>query len=148
MASTYIALQIHIIFATKQRTPCLNVTWRPRLFEYIGGTIRGLNCHPRMVGGYDDHVHLLVGISTVIPVADLVRDIKKASNSWIQQEIGLRDFAWQPGYAALSVSAGDTRAVRSYILNQEEHHRQKSSLEELRDILEAAGAEYDPKFFD
>lgn len=57
-------------------------------------------------------------------------------------------FAWQEGYAAFSVSAISREAVKHYIANQEEHHRVKSFREELVEMLNKAGVEYDPKYLD
>jgi hypothetical protein len=43
------------------------------------------------------------------------------------------------GYAAFTVSATARDAVKSYIANQEEHHRVKSFREELIEMLKRAG---------
>ena len=42
MASTYLSLHYHIVFSTKNREPFIDSQWRPRLHEYLGGTITGL----------------------------------------------------------------------------------------------------------
>jgi (p)ppGpp synthase/HD superfamily hydrolase len=77
-----------------------------------------------------------------------MRELKKASSVWVHETIGESAFAWQDGYAAFTVSATARPGVREYIVNQEEHHRVKSSREELREMLERAGVEYDPRYFD
>ena len=77
-----------------------------------------------------------------------MRELKKASSAWVHEEIGQRSFAWQEGYAALTVSATVRDAVRKYISNQEEHHRLKSFREEFVELLEKAGVEYDPRYLD
>ncbi len=46
MASTYISLHYHIIFATKNRTPNIDPIWRARLHEYLGGAVSGLDGFP------------------------------------------------------------------------------------------------------
>jgi hypothetical protein len=60
----------------------------------------------------------------------------------------LPNFAWQEGYAALTVSASNLDAVRSYIENQDEHHRQRTYREEVLTLLERAGVEVDLRYFD
>ncbi len=60
----------------------------------------------------------------------------------------LREFAWQDGYAAFSVSATSREAVQSYIANQEEHHRVKTFREEWIEMLDRAGIKYDEKYLD
>jgi len=77
-----------------------------------------------------------------------MRELKKSSSTWIHDEVGERDFAWQEGYAAFTVSASSIEAVRKYISGQEEHHRILSSQEELIEILKRAGVDYNPKYLD
>src|SRR5215207_2931950 len=101
--STYSKLHYHIVFATKRRVPCLDKSWRPQLWEYMGGTIRGLGGVPHGVGGWNDHVHLLIDLKPTQVLADTVREIKKSTSSWIQETIGLPTFAWQEGYGVFTV---------------------------------------------
>jgi putative transposase len=148
MASTYLSLHYHLVFGTKNRETLITPEWRSRLHDYMGGTIRGLGGFSEGIGGVADHVHLLVGLKATHCLADVLRELKKASSAWVHEEIGLRAFAWQEGYAAFTVSATSRDAVRHYIVNQEEHHRVKSFREELVEMLNKAGIEYDPKYLD
>lgn len=120
--------------------------WRSDLHAYIGGTVRGLGATPTIVNGVADHVHLLVGLRGTHAVADLVREVKKASHSWASERF--RGFQWQDGYAAFSVSPSDVGRVTAYIANQEEHHRTVSSVDELRALLAEFGVEFDERFFE
>jgi hypothetical protein len=126
----------------------IEAAWQLRLHEYLGGTIRGLGGFPQEVGGVADHVHLLVGLKATHCLADVMRELKKASSAWVHDELGILGFAWQEGYAAFTVSATAREAVRSYIARQEEHHRVRSFREEVVEMLEKAGITYDPKFLD
>jgi putative transposase len=148
MASTYLSLHYHLVFSTKNREPLILPEWRERLHEYLGGTISGLGGFPRGIGGMADHVQLLVGLKSTHCLADVLRELKKASSIWVHDELGLRWFSWQEGYAAFTVSATARGSVRSYIAHQEEHHRVKSYREELIEMLEKAGIEYDPQYLD
>ncbi len=148
MSSTYLSLHYHLVFGTKNRQPLIAPDWRSRLHEYLGGTLRGLGGFPQGVGGVADHVHLLVGLKATHCLADVLRELKKASSLWAHEQIGLRSFAWQEGYAAFTVSATSRQAVKEYIANQEEHHRVKSFREELVELLNKAGVEYDPRYLD
>lgn len=56
MASTYLSLHYHLVFATKNRDPLIAREWRPRLHQYLGGTVMGLGCVCENVGGVADHV--------------------------------------------------------------------------------------------
>jgi REP element-mobilizing transposase RayT len=148
MPSTYLSLHYHLVFGTKDRMPLIEAAWRLRLHEYLGGTIRGLGGFPQEVGGVADHVHLLVGLKATHCLADVMRELKKASSAWVHDELGILGLAWQEGYAAFTVSATAREAVRSYIARQEEHHRVRSFREEVVEMLEKAGITYDPKFLD
>ena len=50
MGSSYTSLHFHIVFSTKQRRGIIAMAWRPRLHEYLGGTVRGLGAWPKPWG--------------------------------------------------------------------------------------------------
>ena len=146
--STYLSLHYHLVFSTKRREPLIAEAWITRLHEYLGGTVKGLGGFPQGVGGIADHVHLLVGLKATHCLSDFMRELKKGSSMWIHDTIGEKDFSWQDGYAAFTVSATARNSVNAYIASLEEHHRIKSFREELIEMLERAGIEYDPKYLD
>ena len=148
MASTYLSLHYHLVFATKNREAVIAPEWMPRLHEYLGGTITGLGGISQGAGGVADHVHLLAGLKATHCLADVMRELKKASSTWVHTQIGLPSFAWQEGYAAFTVSAPARPGVQRYIAHQAEHHRTRSSRDELLDMLARAGIEYDPRYFE
>lgn len=148
MSSTYLGLHYHVIFGVKNRLAVIDTSWRSRLHEYLGGTIRGLGGVPQGVGGMADHVHILMGLKATHCLADIMRELKKSSSAWVHQEINDKNFAWQEGYAAFTVGASGRDGVRKYIANQEEHHRVRSFREEIIEMLEMAGVEYEPKYLD
>lgn len=148
MSSTYTSLHYHLVFSTKHRQASITDSWRNRLHSYLGGAVRGLEGFPQGVGGVEDHVHLLVGLTPNHRLADFLRELKKSSSKWVHDETGSRDFAWQEGYAAFSVSPPARIDVAHYIANQVEHHRQRSFRDELIELLQRAGVEYDPKYLD
>jgi len=98
-----------------------------------------------MIGGVEDHVHLLVGLKATHCLAEFLRELKKASSSWAAQRFDPL-FQWQEGYAAFTVSATHLNAVRNYIANQEEHHHKSSFKEELKRLLEKNDVKYNPKY--
>ena len=148
MPSTYLSLHYHLVFSTKNRESLLAPQWRGRLFDYLGGLVRGLDGIPQDVGGVSDHVHLLVGLKATHCLSDFMRDLKKRSSVWVHDEMHVPTFAWQEGYAAFTVSATERHGLSNYILKQEEHHRQQSSRDELIELLKVAEIEYDPQYFD
>ena len=100
------------------------------------------------VGGVADHVHLLVSLRATHNLADVVRELKKASSLWVHNEIGVRSFAWQEGYAAFTISATSCEAVQRYVGGQEEHHRKRSFREEIQEMLIKAGVAFDPRYLE
>jgi REP element-mobilizing transposase RayT len=145
MGSTYTSLHFHIVFSTKGRRGLIAPAWRPRLHEYLGGTVRGLGGVAESVGGIEDHVHILASLSASHRLADFLRELKKASSAWCAENHE-RSFAWQEGYAAFSVSPTHRDAVRRYIAGQEAHHRQVGFVAEITRLLERNGVRYDPKY--
>jgi REP element-mobilizing transposase RayT len=97
------------------------------------------------VGGVEDHVHILAGLSATHRLADFLRELKKASSVW-SAENQQRSFAWQDGYAAFSVSPTHRDVVRRYIASQEAHHRKVGFVDEITRLLERNGVTYDPKY--
>ena len=82
-----------------------------------------------------------------ISIADLVNALKANSMRWIRQTFPNRKwFSWQEGYAAFSVCNSLEQAVIEYIRNQDEHHKRRNFQEELLDLLDRHGIEYDPRY--
>jgi len=148
MSSAYLSLHYHIVFSTKERRPYLDDTLRHRVHGYMGGMLKKMDAIPEDIGGTDDHVHILVGLRATHCLADVTRDLKKNILLWVHKEIGIHEFAWQDGYAAFTVSATARAGVRKYIKHQKIHHQKKSFREELIELLEMAGIEYDPQYLD
>ena len=146
MPSTHLSLHCHLIFSTKHREPWIGKDWRERLHGYLGGIVKGLGGVPLAIGGIEDHVHLLVGLKSWHRIDYFLRDLKADSSEWVHREMGKSMFAWQKGYAAISVSPSDVGSVKEYVLTQEGHHRRKTFQEELVEILKTSGIEYDARF--
>lgn len=146
MAATYSYLKMHIVFATKNRVPLIDHRWRGDLHAYLGGTLRGLGGHPLVVGGTDDHIHLVAGLKPTHAPADIVRELKKSSSAWASDRRA--GFAWQAGYGAFSIGPSQEAGVLDYVMRQEEHHLTVSSADELRSLLNECGIEFDERYFE
>lgn len=145
MGSTFLSLHYHIVFSTKERRPFIKLTWRSQLHEYLGGTVRGLGGIPEIIGGVEDHVHLLVGLRAKHCLADFMQEMKKASSGWAADKHE-NLFSWQEGYSAFTVSWTHIDAVRNYIATQEEHHRKTDYVAELKALLVKNGVQYEEKY--
>jgi REP element-mobilizing transposase RayT len=136
------------VFSTKGREPFLrDAKIREEMHAYLGGVSKKLDCFPVIVGGTEDHVHLLCRLARTVTQADWVKEIKRVSSVWIKQrEPGLAGFAWQGGYGAFSVSASAIDKTREYIAGQRAHHKKQTFQEEYRAFLRKHGVEYDERF--
>jgi REP element-mobilizing transposase RayT len=146
MPATHLSLHYHIVFSAKDRYPFTGNDWRGRLHEYIGGLVRAAEGIPQAVGGTADHVHLLVGLPAKCSLSSFIQDIKQTSSRWIHETINVRNFAWQQGYGAFTVSFSNRGPVKEYIANQPEHHRVKSFQEEYLAMLKKHEVEFDERY--
>jgi hypothetical protein len=113
----------------------------------MGGIIRDLGGQPILIGGVEDHVHILCRLGTSVALADALRQIKGSSSRWINEDLKVKlKFGWQSGYSAFSVSRSNIAAVERYIAEQEEHHRTRTFKEELLDFLQRHEVDYDERY--
>lgn len=146
MPQSLSAVYIHLVFSTKERYPFFrDTTLRNELHSFLGGVSKTLHCPPIIVGGVEDHVHLLSRFGRTIAQAEWVKELKRVSNLWLKEQ-GVRGFAWQGGYADFSVSLSNVERVKEYIANQEEHHKKMGFQEELRKLLTVHGLEWDERY--
>ena len=148
MPQSLAQITIHIVFSTKHRQPLLTQPdLRGRVHAYLAGTARELDCPSIRTGGTEDHVHMLCSLSRTMNIGDLVRDIKRASTTWINEEKSLSsEFHWQSGYGAFSVSPSHVDPLCRYIAHQDEHHRKESFQDEFRRLLRKYKIEYDERY--
>jgi REP element-mobilizing transposase RayT len=137
-------VQIHLIFSTLNRTPNLAPEVIRELHPYFAGTLNQMGYPIIEVGGVADHVHLLFRQSRTLTIAKVVQDLKTGSSKMLKSHI--RDFSWQAGYGAFSVSPGESNSVVAYIRSQERHHRKETFQEEFRRILVELGVEFDERY--
>lgn len=147
MAQSLTKIYIHITFSTKNRQALIDNEIKNKLFDYLGGICKMLECNPLQVGGHKDHVHIVCILSKKITLIKLIEEIKKSSSKWIKTtDKKYQHFYWQDGYGAFSVSPKQTDIVVDYIKNQEEHHKKISFQDELRAFLKQYGVDYDERY--
>jgi putative transposase len=148
MPQSLSAVYIHLVFSTKERRPFLrDKSTRDALHAYLGGISKQIDCPTLLVGGVEDHVHLLARFGRSITQAEWVKELKRVSNLWLKERgRDYADFEWQGGYADFSVSQSKLPDVREYIGGQEEHHRKIGFQDELRALLRKHEVEWDEKY--
>jgi putative transposase len=138
---------VHLIFSTKNRAAVLTPDVRGELHPYLAVVLRDNDCPALQVGGVEDHVHLLFGLSRTLSIAQVVEMVKTSSSKWLKTKArGLAKFHWQAGYGAFSVSQSAAETTIRYIRDQEAHHRKASFQDEYRKILKRYQVPYDERY--
>jgi REP element-mobilizing transposase RayT len=148
MPQSFVSLHYHLIFSTKDRAPLISPEVQPRLFEYVGGILRGEHGVLEAAGGAADHVHLLVSLDQQLSIATALRVIKAGSSRWLHETFpdSLSGFAWQAGYGAFTVSHSSREKVRAYLSRQAEHHRTVTFQDEFLAFLHRHGITYEERY--
>lgn len=79
MPQTFTQLHYHLVFSTRHREPTITPDIRPRVWEYLGGIVRGEGGISIQVGGTADHVHLLATLNQNHSLAEFMRKLKANS---------------------------------------------------------------------
>ncbi|WP_206196607.1 transposase [[Flexibacter] sp. ATCC 35103] len=99
MSQSLSKVYVHLTFSTKGHYPFIDHNIQERLWQYLGGICKGLECNPIQIGGYKDHVHILCLLSKKINQMKLVEEVKKQSSKWIKTiDKNYVKFYWQDGY--------------------------------------------------
>ncbi len=147
MPNTYSQIYIHAVFAVKFRENIITKDWRDNLHKYISGILKQEGVFPLAVGGWLDHVHILYSMPPSKSVSEIMRVIKTNSSKWINEQKYIKGkFQWQEGYGAFSNSKNEIDRVIKYIINQEEHHSQKSFKTEYLQLLRKYEIVFDDKY--
>lgn len=147
MAHTYAKIFIHCVFSTKNHHKTITEDLRERLWSYMGGIARKNNISVLAIGGIEDHIHLFLSFPPSISVSEALKRIKGGSSSWVHATFPAhREFGWQEGFGAFSVSPSRVKATLDYIKGQREHHRKRTFKEEYLELLKKYGIEYDERY--
>jgi len=149
MPNSYVNLVYQLVFSTKKRRSWIDTSLADRLYSYLGAAIEGEGGHPVKIGGIEDHLHILAHFRQDTALSESIKRIKSGSTGWIHENFSnLRQFAWQEGYSAFTVSQSNVETVSNYIARQKEHHRKRTFQEELEQLLRFHGIQPDARFFD
>lgn len=147
MANTYSQIYIQIVFAVAGRENLIKAAWRDELYKYITGIVRNHGQKLIVIGGVENHVHILLGIKPNIALSDLVREIKANSSRFIDERKFIRGkFSWQEGFGAFSYSHSHLGNIIRYVENQEIHHRKTNFKEEYLTFLQKYEIDFDEKY--
>lgn len=140
---SFISCLMHCVWATKERRPLIKADLQQRLWPYLGGIARENKMKALVVGGVEDHVHVLISIPSTLSVAKSIQLLKGNSSKWIHDTFKEHwDFEWQEGYGAFSIGISGVEDTTKYIQEQAEHHRKTTFKEEIEVFLKKHGMEY------
>ena len=147
MSHSYSSNRIHLIFSTKNREKRISEELQTKLWPYMAGIARNHGFEAIKIGGIRDHAHSLLLLPPVLPLAKAVQILKSCSSKWLNEmHTAGKEFAWQEGYGAFSVSASQTDDVIRYIEAQAAHHAKRSFEDEFIEFLRKYGVEFDPAY--
>ena len=147
MPHSYVSCCMHYVFSTKDRRNTISQEIKERLWAYMGGIARENKMKALAIGGTANHIHVLLILPSTISIAKAMQLIKGGSSKWISDTFPmLRNFTWQEGYGAFSISVSGMDDTIAYIQNQEEHHRRRTFEEEFLSFLKRHGIAYDERY--
>jgi len=147
MAGTFSQIYIQIVFPVINRSNLIQPEWEERLYQYITGIVKQKEQKMLAINGMPDHIHILIGMRPSYCLSDLVREIKKASNQFINDnKLSKIKFYWQDGFGAFSYGHSQLDSVIAYIRNQKQHHKKRSYRDEYIEFLDKFKIVYDERF--
>ena len=148
MADTFYQVYLQFVFAVRYRQRMIPKTKKEELHKYMTGLVKNRGSKMIAVHCMPDHAHLFVGFRPgSMKISDFIKEIKVASNEFINRKhFCSGNFMWQNGYGVFSYSHSHLDRVAKYVLNQEEHHRNKSFRMEYLEFLKRFDVPYDERY--
>jgi REP element-mobilizing transposase RayT len=147
MPNTFSQIDMHLVFAVRNRESIILPEFREQIFKYITGIIIGKKQKLLAINGGSDHIHIFFGMQPTLYIPEFVKVIKVESTKFIKNNKFLKSsFQWQDGYGIFAHSKSDRSRVINYILNQENHHRKRSFREEYLDMLKKMEIDFDTRY--
>lgn len=136
----HVKIWIHAVWTTKSRKPLLVNDIRKTVFDHIKENAKSKDIYVDFINGYVDHVHALLSLKADQTISKVMQLIKGEAAFWVnQQNLTKGKFGWQEEYFAVSVSESQLKLVRTYIKNQESHHKKVTFQEEYELMIEKFG---------
>lgn len=147
MPNTYAQIYIQVVFAVQNRNALIQVVWEEKLYKYITGIITNKGQKLIAINGAADHIHIFIGMKPDCSISDLVREVKKSSTKFINNEkLAPYKFNWQEGFGAFSYGHYEIDSVYNYVMNQKTHHKNVSFKEEYLEFLKKFKVDYKTEY--
>ena len=140
---SYSRVWLHLVWATLERRPLLDKFAAAKLSGYLADYAKQKSIYMKINFVNADHVHALIDLPTNLSIEEVMQLFKGGSSHWINEKnLVAGKFGWGRGYGVFSVSESGVAEVCAYISNQEEHHRKRDFVEELKLFVERYGLEW------
>jgi len=147
MANTFTQLHIQFVFAVQNRISLIDPAWETELFKYITGIVQNHKHKMIAIGGMPDHLHVFVGLHPTQSISNLMQIVKGESSEWVNKKGFVKGkFQWQEGYGAFSYGHSQVNQVYNYVINQKEHHKKRSFLDEYKEFLKRFEVPFDERY--
>ena len=136
----FVKVMIHAVWGTKSRESFLIDEIRSKVNGHIRKNCRSKDIYLDSINGHVDHLHCLFGLNATMSLSRAMQLIKGESAFWINKnELIRHKFEWADEYFAASMSESMLDRVRTYIENQEEHHKKVTFMQEYQELTKSFG---------
>jgi REP element-mobilizing transposase RayT len=130
------------VWGTKDRVKFISGALKYEIIEHIKSNAKQKNIYIDHINGHQEHMHCLISLHPDQTLAKVMQLIKGESSYWINKNTLTKiKFEWADEYYGGSISPSHLKYVRSYIRNQEEHHKTKTWEEEYQEFIKEYGEE-------
>ncbi len=127
---------IRAVWGTKNREPFLTDEIRPIVIEHIKENAQLKKIYIDTINGHIEHLHCLFGLNADMSLSKAMQLIKGESAFWVNKyNVVKSKFEWADEYFAASVSESMLDKVRTYIRNQEQHHKKVTFMQEYQEFI-------------
>jgi REP element-mobilizing transposase RayT len=135
MANSLRQIYIHLVWATKHRTPTIKGGLEKHIHRRLNEIADNLGLRMVAVNSAWDHTHSLVEWNTTRTLQDAIKQMKSRTTvEWFQaqNERGLEStFKWQRGGGIFSIDKQRVPSLAQYIANQKDIHRARQTRAEF-----------------
>jgi putative transposase len=116
MANTFSQIYLQFVFAVKNRESLIPKEHKEDLHRYITGIVQNKQSKMLAINRMPHHTHVFVGFKPNVLISDFVKEIKVASNEFINDKRWVKGkFNWQEGYGVFSYSHSQIDKVARYV---------------------------------
>jgi REP element-mobilizing transposase RayT len=132
----FVKVFVHAVWGTKSHYPFLTKEIKQKVIAHIKENAHNKQIYIDRLNGHSEHLHCLFGLNADTSIAKTLQLLKGESAYWInKQKLTKSKFEWADEYYSVSVSESHLDMVRTYIDNQEVHHKKVTFLQEYEEFI-------------